>query len=240
MRSLVFLLVTVILSLSLIFPQTCLASDDPKSVSLPGDVEKEIGDILTAMSAHQGTDGYQVAKAYRTLFKKVGPDGIRELQAHSNDAIAIQAAWQQVALTIPEKEPRENVRPDADKLYWFLGFLEGRARAKAPKWWSQALLGMMANGRHSIYSGLPKKDLYHKLGLDETRGPQNTHLKREGDKVVLWIDKQSASIPDDLLSKTDDGKVYCNVSGLMTPTRCFLAVHDDFGRPYQLACMRRM
>jgi hypothetical protein len=34
-------------------------------------------------------------------------------------------------------------------------------------------------------------------------------------------------------------EVYCNVSALITSSRCFVAVHEDVGYPYKLACIDR-
>src|SRR5262249_49882039 len=62
-------------------------------------------------------------------------------------------------------------------------------------------------------------------------------LKREGDKVILRIGKESVAIPEDLLQEMAKG--HSNVSGLMTPSRCFVATHEDSGYSYRLACINR-
>src|SRR5439155_9296246 len=151
------------------------------------EVEQMVQGILASKYPYESGSGPGAAKGYRTLFKKVGPDGIRRLQAHPGDGIAIQAAWEEVTLTVPEKEPAQVVRPNRHKLDWFLGFLEGRARVKAPQWWSEMLLDSRANRRDNIYPGNPTQCPYHRVGLDYASGPHDTNLKREGGKVVQRI-----------------------------------------------------
>jgi hypothetical protein len=186
-------------------------------------------------------DPYRASKMYRRLFQKVGDEGIRLLQSHPQDGIAIQAAWEEVRLTVPEKEPETAVRPDRHKLDWFLGFLEGRARLKTPKWWSEVLLDCRANRRDNIYFLQPGQPLYDKIGPDEhfVYGPLDTRLKFERERAVLSVGKQSTTIPVDLLRKDDSGKVACDVSALTTASRCFLAIHEGVGYPYDLVCVER-
>jgi hypothetical protein len=181
-----------------------------------------------------------MAKGYRILFGKVGADGIRRLQADTHDGIAIQAAWEEVALTVPEKEPERSVRPDRHKLDWFLGFLEGRGRVKAPEWWAEMLLDSRANRRDNIYPGSPKDMPDHRAGLDDVEAPRDTTLKRDGDKIILKVRKESVSIPEAILRKCDSGRVCCSVSALITPSRCYIAVHEDVGYSYPLYCIDRL
>lgn len=208
--------------------ECCLASEGPAGKSLSADVERQVQDIVKAKSA------FETADRYRKLFEQIGPEDLRALQTHSRDSIAIQAAWQEVKLTVPDQGLTHAVRPDRRKLEWFLGFLEGRAHVKAPEWWSELLLDVWANRRDNFYSTAGvKENRYHKLGLNETRGPRDTSLVRGGGKVVFRIGTDSISIPEGLL-----GGFY-DVSGMFTPSRCYIAVHNDFGTPFQLACINR-
>jgi hypothetical protein len=203
------------------------------------DVEKQIREILAAEYPYGSRRGAGPAGGYGALFKKIGPEGVRRLQTHAHDGVAIQAAWAEVALTVPEKEPDRAVRPDRHKLDWFLGFLEGRGRLKAPQWWAEMLLDSRANRRDNIYPGDPKKMLYHRAGLDDAQAPVDTTLTRAGDKVTLKVGKESVVIPESLLRKSDSGRVYSGVSALVMPGRCYMAEHDNWGHPYQLACIDR-
>jgi hypothetical protein len=198
-----------------------------------GLIEKKIQEVLHA------DDAWRAHPKYRALFKMAGIEGLQALRLHRKESIALQAAWEEVALTVPEKEPKRTVRPDRHKLDWFLGFLEGRARVQIPHWWAEALLDVRANRRDNIYALMPKEADYHEAGLDNAHAPCDTALKRVAGKVVLKIGKDSLAIPEDLLDKSDCGKVSSNVSALFGPRRCYLAVHEDGGFPYQLACLDR-
>jgi hypothetical protein len=230
MRRSVFLLLAPVLCSILVAHYCYVATAKPEGDGFPPEVEKQIQDILKTKESSK------VAQKYRTLFNKVGPKGIRTLQAYPQEGIAIQAAWEEVTLTIPEKEPK---RPDADKLKWFLEFMERRGSVKAPRWWSEALLNSDANRRDNIYPGEPKEKPYHRLGLDYTAGPLDSSLKRGRDTVELRIGEDSVPIPQGLLLKDDFGKLCCGVSGLISHSRCFVAVHESVGYPYQLACIDR-
>src|SRR5437870_2898396 len=122
MRLALLLLLSLAVTTSLLVLQGCLASQEPDGGSSPADIEKQVQEILAAKYPYESSSGPGVSKGYRTLFKRVGAEGIRELQRHSHDGIAIQAAWEAVALTVPEREPARAVRPDRHKLEWFLGF----------------------------------------------------------------------------------------------------------------------
>ena len=196
--------------------------------------QKQIQDILAAKYP------YDSQKGYRILFGKVGVDGIRRFQANDHDGIALQAAWEEIALTVPEKEPDRAIRLDRHKLEWFLGFLEGRGRVQAPQWWAEMLLDSRANRRDNIYAGNPKETPYHRTGLDDVQAPRNTTLRRDGDKIILKVGLESVSLPESFLGKDYSGQVCDNVSALITSGRCYIALHDDFGYPYQLVCIDRL
>jgi len=196
---------------------------------LPAADEKLIQEILAC------DDPLKTSEAYRQLFNNVGAAGIQRLQTDPNDSIAIQAAWEAVALTVPKEDGERAFRPDRHKLDWFLGFLEGRARVQTPKWWADVLLNAVANRRDNFYFDLPgqptvpempRKSLDHDAGFDQVRAPLDTTLKRDGAKIVLRVGKDSVAIPEDLFAahKADNGQVYCSIAALITPTRCYIAV----------------
>src|SRR5205823_5741451 len=92
-----------------------------------------------------------VQAAYRTLFNKMGPEGVHSLLAHGNDTIALRAAWEEVNLTLPQENSKGVLDVDRRKLNWFVGFFEGRARLTAPQWWKETVLGLKANRRDNVY-----------------------------------------------------------------------------------------
>jgi hypothetical protein len=65
------------------------------------------------------------AERYGDLFNSLTTEGLKKLQTHSSDTIAIQAAWEEIERRLPLNSDSE-IRPDRDKLARFLGFLEGR------------------------------------------------------------------------------------------------------------------
>jgi hypothetical protein len=212
----------------------CMSLNDPTE-----ETNRLVQDVQAASHPYESGLGQGSCKAYRALFSKVGSDGVRKLLTHPDDSIAIQAAWEEVALTVPERERRFAVRPDAGKLTWFLGFLEERGRVQPPPWWAEMVLDSGANRRDNIYPGNPKESPYHDAGLDLAQAPLDTSLKKEGNQVLLKVGSHAVRIPESLLEKTDRGTVLCGVSALVTPTRCYLAVHGDVGYPYPVACIDR-
>jgi hypothetical protein len=178
--------------------------------------------------------------AYRILFKKVGADGVQALLTHKSDTIALRAAWEEVKLTVPEKEPPSTIHPDRHKLHWFIGFLEGRVRVKTPQWWVDAVVESKASSRDNFRPGMRQKQMYHATGLDSVKAPLNTTLEAKEGKLLLRIANESVSLPAELLHKSDDGKFDDDcVSAILTRSRCYFAVHDDVGYPYRLACIDR-
>src|SRR5260370_27643577 len=136
------------------WPCTPLFIDPPRQFDDSATIVQRIQNALVKNdSPRDGPPHSTASEGLAALFKKVGPAGIPALQAHSEDSIALQAAWQDVVVTVLETESRSAVRPGHDKLAWFLGFLEGRARMRAPKWWADSLLGSRAYARDNIYPG---------------------------------------------------------------------------------------
>jgi hypothetical protein len=178
-------------------------------------------------------------KAYRILFKKIGADGIHNLLVHTSDTIAIRAAWEEVNLTVPEMEQSKVLRPDRHKLDWFIGFLVGRVHVKPPQWWIDAMVESKANRRDNIYPDMSMKRMYHDSGLGSIRAPLDTTLTEKGGNVVLRVAGESVAFPMELLRKDDAGKATGSVSAILSPSRYYVAVHEDVGYPYRLACIDR-
>src|SRR5262249_25475939 len=166
------------------------------------------------------------------LFKAAGVTGLPALKRHRNDSIAIQAAWEEVTLTVPEM-PERAVRLDGQKLRWFLGFLEGRTRIQAPDWWVEMLMDSRANAGDNIYPGKSDKHPYDKAGLGAMYAPIGTTLKREDGDIELRVGKEAVKIPASVFPR---GRA---ASALMTPRYAYVAIHGQEGYPYFLFCMDR-
>lgn len=213
-------------------------SESPKDV--PTDRPKRPAsedDLIRAILAAKEPSA--AAEGYRALFKLVGNDGLARLQSHASDTIAIQAAWMQVELTVPV-EPARVVRPDREKLAWFLGFLEGRARVTPPKWWAEAIRDARANCRGNIYAGGLNLWLLREEGDPvPEKEPAKATIERRDGKLVVRLGKESASLPDDFHEKLKKQHLRDDVRALLTPTRCYVAIHGDVGYRYRLGCIER-
>jgi hypothetical protein len=223
-------------------------------------LDRHVQEILNSKHPHTSQLGPGVCEGYQTLFRKIGPDDLAKLRMHQNDGIALQAAWQEVALTVPEKEPKKAVRPDPQKLAWFLGFLEGRLHVQAPQWWAVCLLDTRANRRGNMYSGAsikdtsgdsgtsrPTRDMTSKTNTDQTirlRHPEyaepGVRLQNVSGRTVLVIGLESIPLPDELLHKSNSGELFDHISVLASTNCVYVAVHDDVGFPYKLACLDRV
>lgn len=181
----------------------------------------------------------RLPKAYRSLFSASGTNGLARLRCSRDDSIAIQAAWEEVALTIPEAEDPQIYRPDKEKLNWFIGFLEGRLNIAAPKWWANLVLDARARRRSIILLGQPTADPYHKVRLKYVTCPRDTTVEKSGDSYIVAIGADSVTLPDEMLLKSDRDELLCNISACFVPEYCFVAVHTDLGYPHDVACIDR-
>jgi hypothetical protein len=171
---------------------------------------------------------------YKALFVYCGPAGLPPLRESANDGIALQAAWQEVALSTHTSKAGH---PNREKLVWFLGFLEGRIRIRPPDWWRQALLASKFNSGGSVFVlNVNKHQRYKKTGLDDMMSPPGTTVKRKDASFVLQVGEQSASISDYIVLNRQRAN---RLSAAITARRCYLAVHDDLGFAYPLFCTDR-
>jgi hypothetical protein len=192
-------------------------------------------------------------EAYARLFSAVGVGGIAKLQNQLNDSIALQAAWEEVAESLPDERqadrlqgdgPWHPLRPDQNKLHWFLGFLQGRAHVNPPKWWSDLLFGATAVHRRLMIFELPEnsdesrlkpgwrfRSVYHNAGWARVTAPPDTTLTKRGKDVILRVGRETALIPEGLFDGHTNarGEVYCGVSATMSPSRCHVVIHEIGG-----------
>ena len=208
--------------------------DHPKGTKPRASEDDVIQAILAAENPSEAKDGYSA------LFTLVGNDGLTRLRAHNSDTIAIQAAWMQVELTVPVEPPPQTVRPDREKLTWFLGFLEGRARVTPPKWWADAILDARANRRGNVYAGGLADWVDRKEGDPIFKTwPAKAAIERQEDKLVVRLGNESADLPGDFLKNVKKQQFYDEARALFTPTRCYVAIHESVGYSYRLGCVER-
>ena len=235
--------ISALLLISLVFPASLPAQPALlKRASLadtPVELQSQIAEVLAWEDGNLSHRQGQVAsEAYQALFKMVGPAGLSGLQTTRSDSIAIQAAWREVTLSAPDYAAKDGPH-NREKLDWFVGFLEGRARVKLPQWWSELLLGSRYNRQGRAYIPNREEDLYHDTGFDHVRGPRDTTLKRDGDKLILTVGAESVELPSELLPAAHEDGVYCELSALITPEKSYVAVHGNVGYPCHLACLDR-
>jgi hypothetical protein len=196
------------------------------------ELDKQVEKVLKARGL------YRTHEAYRALYRDSDAARLARLRLHAHDGIAIQSAWEEVLRTVPEKEPERPVRPAAEKLHWFLGFLEGRARLQLPPWWRKSILDASAYRRDNVYFPLEDQPFYHESGLDQVTAPVDTTLKRENGRIELRVDKEVITLPKPVQSLLAES-LHCSVSARFVPNRCYLAIHGSTGRPYWLVCLDR-
>jgi len=176
----------------------------------------------------------ETRNAFRILFQRAGASGLKNLRLSDSDTIALQAAWQEVCLTIPEKEQPTRVRPAADKVQWFLGFLEGRGHLQIPDWWRDGMLRADAYSRAQPLSfDHGAKPFYHDAGLRRIQAPLDTTLKREAGSILASVGKERVRLPSALVEETS------NISVLITSTRCYVARHHSGHYSYPLIAVAR-
>ena len=194
-----------------------------------------------------------VADCYKKLFESIGPNGVSALQSHRHTGIAIQAAWEETAMTAPPADrPSSPSSPDSEKLAWFLSFVEGRARVTAPEWWKESVRGAKVNRVYRVGSAAwPKAPLYHHFSMidgkpisniiadqdseswrNEASAPLDTRLLRRDGSITIEIGSDVATVPDLFF---DCGRISC----LLTKTACYLAPHHHAGDSFELFSVDR-
>jgi hypothetical protein len=178
-------------------------------------------------------------RAYRLLFARVGVRGLPRLQTIHNDSIALQSAWEAVALTVPVEQGKTVYQPDSQELNWFLGFLQARTKVSPPDWWRQVVLRARANRRDNILPDKTKTVPYHLAGIDRVRCPVNAAVEKDGDSLIYRVGADRISIPEEIQEGVDRGHFVDTASGCFTDKRVFLAVHDNIGYPHKVGCIDR-
>jgi hypothetical protein len=169
---------------------------------------------------------HELQLAYRELFQSVGPQGLTALTGHRDDSIAVQAAWEEVRLTVP-LEPEAPASLDRRKLESFLGLLEARTRVPPPQWWANAVLDAQAECRDGIF--------FSRLRNDRWKYQRRTTQYYENGRVHLGVGEDSVVIREQSL----EGVSRCILSALVTSKRCYVATQCDVGSAFHLTCINR-
>ena len=82
--------------------------------------QTSVEDIIRLYEAVPYAHEYE--EFYTATFQKFGRVGFAPLKACDSAAIATQAAWEEIKLTIPVEKGDRRYVVDREKLLWFLGF----------------------------------------------------------------------------------------------------------------------
>jgi hypothetical protein len=190
-------------------------------------------EIDQAAAILDGPLQYDGVSCFHELFKKVGVAGLPELQQSPHDSIAVQAAWQELAMTVPdfEKEVPSDFRVDRAKLNWFLGFLEGRGRVRLPKWWSDAILrAEVRRGRSFCFPEQETSPPWPKVGED-------CKVTKRGDVFTLRVGSDSIVLPPQITGTIHDGSRH--FTGCFTSKDCYVADFQDSGYEFTVCKIDR-
>jgi hypothetical protein len=210
----------------------CLSGSLIASARSTGCLKETTGEMMDDFL--RAPDLERASERFNVLFKRVGVEGLEQLRLNDHNNIALQAAWREVRLTLPEQKGNRRVRPDPAKLRWFLGFLEGRGRLRVPNWWQESILRAQTYRRDDCLNlALGNKPFYHDSGFGSIKTPLDTILIEEGASVVVAVADARTRVPWALLKRSR------NLSALATSSRCYIATHGNFGARYPLICVSR-
>jgi hypothetical protein len=171
------------------------------------------------------------AHAYYELFESNDSNQLRELLGRVPPGVELQIAWELLRRTVAKRETA-TLRPvDPVSLKQFASLLERRLGEPLPAWWKETLLSASSHSRGVIGFAVP-----------ELQGPgfrvkNAAELLRDGDRVMLTIDGQTASLPQEV---TDDFTKHCNASinAAFSHDLAYVAVYNDgICAGYSLFCI---
>jgi hypothetical protein len=230
-------------------PQEAADSDE-----LTPELMNKVQEVLHSRSDEE------MHRRYRTLFEAAGAEGLRKLKMHRIDGIALQAAWEEVLLTIPEKECESTGQPDSLQVGCFLDFIEQRVGLDIPQWWRREFqFEIGAHRRDNVWFRMSDFfSIYHEAGFGSIRAPNDTTLLREwrpggfssgvtfsgwginpNDRTIfLQVGEESVVLPDSIVDEIMHlGESDC-VSALISANKYYLAIDGRKTGRYDLVCLK--
>jgi hypothetical protein len=230
MRLMVMTCLLVVLAMAAAAPGPLarMAAAEPDS-----EIKKMVLDVLNQQEARLAD------QRYRALFDAVGSDALGQLKADPHDSIALQAAWEEVQLSLPEKDQPQPTRVQPGKLERFLGFLEGRGRVQIPRWWEIALGEAKSRGRDHRVTCSSNALAFQRgkriiTGL-RIRTEEGISLSKENGTITLRVGKQSLVVPKELI--IEDRVLADNLTVLISGQHWYVALYDTVGYKYPLVCL---
>jgi hypothetical protein len=176
-------------------------------------------------------------KAYMSVFDTASSDVVNKLRCHSNDSVAVAAAWEKLEREFPREESVEYVYPRQNEVNRFVGFLEGRLKCELPSWWVATLQSVHGEKRHwSYYS--PAGGVPYWGTKDAIATPPATSAVLDDRGLLISLDGKSVRLATDVL-KTTTIRSPVGAACVSSESSRYAIVYADTRQLYQLICLDR-
>jgi hypothetical protein len=175
--------------------------------------------------------------AYARVLRKLSPERLRTLKAHSNTGIALSAAWE-----VTQRGIRSRGKVNPADMERFLGFCEGRLQSRIDKTWDETLLSAMVgvDGRIA-FPKEPTVELRQCLKYDFSHSRQ-LGVELQNDHVVFTTSRDSVRLStlvlDSILYRARNG-VGRRIEMVANEDRAYFAIHSACASPYSIVCVER-
>ena len=178
----------------------------------------------------------------RAIVEASNPECLR-LKQSDNQSISARSAWE---LTLRESKSQEDKNRHGEKLpdskvSRFIGFCEGRMNEDIPIWWHDRLCSawVIDGQKHLLRFGGDRE------AIEKSVVEGNIHRiieikmdEKERQGTVMTRDLQF-NIPLDIMRNRLLDTRATRVSGSNYGKLCVIAMHVDFGSPYEIVCFNR-
>jgi hypothetical protein len=189
--------------------------------------------------ALESKDRDVLARTYKSLFKKIERKEISEMQMHSDDSVALHAAWELLKrdrgseptkkLLTDKQGQRDAERTEPEVAQRFLGFAEGRLQSALPKWWEETILDARAYDNGVWYFPTP-----HGLSL-----AKEAKITKEGKYYIISQSGDTFIVATRTVEAARNSTCDSDIAACMDSSRCFLGLHGISGFPFVLICIDR-
>jgi len=191
-------------------------------------------------------EGHAGRESVHEFSKLLGKKSLADLEAlccHSNDTIAIHAAWQRVRVMCRRDSSGAAVDPRA--IEYFLGFLSGRLGIRIPKWWQWSIRlvrKLQIRGRYHLVPGAARG---YRLTFPTVRieGKPVSVAIAPGPKIreaqdTLWLVSSEKPKPINLgPALLRSGFDFCTVDALALPQGTAIVFAPRDAASFQVVCV---
>jgi hypothetical protein len=175
------------------------------------------------------------ASALASMFAQASRTKLEALKTDDCAGVALQAAWEEVLLSLPEGEQTPPVSVDTQLLQYFVGFVEGRTHLAAPSWWKRGVLKEHAYKRTNVFFPILENQPYVKAGMG-FQAPRGASFEAHPGGLRLKVNEESVPIRSAVM----EGRGLANrVSAMIDGDHCYLTVHHNRCIPCRLYCIER-